>query len=753
MIKIINVSKEVNKQKILDNISLELPDTGFVALSGEEISWGNELLNMLGGITMPTDGSIIVDNIVLTHKNHKELAKYRNDFVAFITNKDNLIAGMTVEENLKIVEETSEYETVVKSFNLSKILDKDASELSSEEEYRVVLARTVLKNPKIILVDEIDSSLNANAKLSVLKLLKSLSRKRLVVIISKDDYEIDEYIDMLVEFSGNKISKISRFKADFAKNEINPNKSKFPMGLFIKRYLGVFKYKILITVFLGIVAIWSLLLSSALESINYFDEHIKIIASNEDMPLVFKTSNDVFDEETLKLIENEKVTNRELEIGKSVGGINNAYSKFILGKYAEGQTPLYYKEPIDMYSYFDVNRLGDVDYGVMPIEAREIVINSYLAELIVELGVEDESGDIFKPSNFEELVNSKRPIKLGDKSVTVVGIKGVNLNDFEKLKSIKKDSIGLELFNEVVKSIGGNIFVRGDFYDLYSVEDECNPKFVFKYTESDGVIPVERRGTFKNSIVLNDDTLIRGLNKGEIIIGIDDVKPFGIYADTAVGSKIKLYVDDETAGETHSLEFVVKGISKDGKVYFNREDLSPYYWKGISINKVLVHESDEMVIKEMLGKTDENGIDIKSPYSSKFEQLEHQLIFPTKVLKVCTITFMLAYVICALLCICKILKKFKEEFKIIKRLGINDEKVSLSLGIVSIIGSFLAMVVAMLFFGMNSFLINHFVSSSLFYKLNLVTVDFISIMGALLGIIVINICLYCMILQYIKKIV
>ncbi len=743
MIKIIKISKEVDKKKILDNISLELPDTGFVALSGEELSWSGFILGILGGMEAPTNGSVIIDNTVLTHKNEKELAEFRDKNLALLAGENDLVSWMSVRENLEFVNDASEFDSVVKSFNIENIMDKQVSEITLEEKYRVALARIILKNPRIILVDEIPNNLSRGAKTATLKLLKSLSRQRLVVLVSRDDYEVDEYIDVLVEFESNKIVKVNRFKDSFAKNEIVVNRSKFPIFKFVRRYFELFKYRILLSIFFGILSIFSFLLGSALKSIDLASEHAGHLLSNDSIPVLLETGNDILGENVLKMIEETKFIDSPLKIGKTVGGINNAYAKFSFGTYDEKKNGLYYKDPVEMYSYFDVEALDNIDFGASPSDNSEIVINSYLADLMIELGVEDSEGELYRPKDYEELVNSKRYIKLGDKNVAISGIKVVDLKHFSSLKETRNTFKNIEVFEETVKNVGANIYVIKGFFELFSVVDECNPIYNFKYAEADDTIPVERRVVFKNSIVLEDETLVRELNKGEIIIGKDDVKHLGIYADTAIGNKISLFVEDSSMEETYVLDFIVKGISRDGNMYFNREDLSDYFWDGVGVNKVEVHERDENNLRVMLerGLFDEN-IFIKTPYSGIFNRLGEQLRSPETLLKLSCISGIFLTISCFGWLVHGVLKEFNRDLRLLSWIGIPDWKLTSSISVLVAVESVIVTSLGLVFSYISKVLINHMVGSLVFNSVDMVAFNTFEILSCLAFLIVVNVCIY-----------
>jgi ABC-type lipoprotein export system ATPase subunit len=104
-LRLVDVCKKVgksNKTSILNNISLEFPNHGMFFLSGKNGSGKTTLLSVIGGLNRPTEGKIYVCEKSLYDQKKSFLEEYRNEFVSFIFQDNNLIERMTVLENISL---------------------------------------------------------------------------------------------------------------------------------------------------------------------------------------------------------------------------------------------------------------------------------------------------------------------------------------------------------------------------------------------------------------------------------------------------------------------------------------------------------------------------------------------------------------------------------------------------------------------------------------------------------------------------
>ena len=178
MIKISNLTKVYRSKKrkscrAIDDISLTLPDSGFIFVLGKSGSGKSTLLNLIGGLDNITSGKIEVDGNDLATFKEKDFCNYRNSHLGFIFQDYHLIDELTVYENialsLNLIREKDggRIKKALEKVELSGYEDRYPTELSGGERQRVAIARAIVKNPKIILADEPTGNLDTQTATSI----------------------------------------------------------------------------------------------------------------------------------------------------------------------------------------------------------------------------------------------------------------------------------------------------------------------------------------------------------------------------------------------------------------------------------------------------------------------------------------------------------------------------------------------------------------------------------------------------------
>ena len=207
-------SKSGESFKALDNFSYSFLNRGLVGIYGDSGCGKTTLLNLIGGIDTLTSGDILIDNKSLTKFKNKELDAYRNQEIGFIFQDDNLIDNLNVFENVSLalslrkINSKKRKELVSESLKEVGILDKEKkypSELSGGEKQRVTIARALIKKPRIILADEPTGSLDKENSFEIMKILKELSKKYLVIVVSHDENLLNEFSDEIIKIAKGKI--------------------------------------------------------------------------------------------------------------------------------------------------------------------------------------------------------------------------------------------------------------------------------------------------------------------------------------------------------------------------------------------------------------------------------------------------------------------------------------------------------------------------------------------------------------------
>ena len=157
----------------LRGIDLELFEAEFVVLLGPSGSGKSTLLNILGGLDVPTSGSVRYRGRELTAFDEAALTQYRREWIGFVFQFYNLIPSLTARENVALVTEIARNamapEEALRLVGLGERLDHFPSQMSGGEQQRVAIARSIAKRPEILLCDEPTGALDVTTGVLVLE--------------------------------------------------------------------------------------------------------------------------------------------------------------------------------------------------------------------------------------------------------------------------------------------------------------------------------------------------------------------------------------------------------------------------------------------------------------------------------------------------------------------------------------------------------------------------------------------------------
>ncbi len=212
MINLNNVSKtyytKSHEVEALKNINIKFSNSGLYFILGQSGSGKSTLLNILGGLDTPTSGSIEFFNENVSSYTDKQWDEYRNNHLGFVFQSFNLLNHLTVLDNIMIKLETlnmysseERYKLsidVLKEVGLEDHINKKPTQLSGGQQQRVAIARALVSNPRIILCDEPTGALDSDTSLEIMNLLKSISYKTLIIIVSHDNEIANTYSDYII---------------------------------------------------------------------------------------------------------------------------------------------------------------------------------------------------------------------------------------------------------------------------------------------------------------------------------------------------------------------------------------------------------------------------------------------------------------------------------------------------------------------------------------------------------------------------
>lgn len=179
----------------LDSINLKFADTGFYSIIGESGSGKSTLLNIIGKIEKETSGSILYSD--------EKIDFFHKDYVSFVFQDNNLIEDFSLIQNLKIVSK-KDPNNLLKKVQLFEKRNVPVNKLSGGEKQRLALVRAILKDCKVIILDEPTLNLDKKNSNIIIDILKEISSSKLVIISTHDD-EVIKYSDYLIKIKSGKI--------------------------------------------------------------------------------------------------------------------------------------------------------------------------------------------------------------------------------------------------------------------------------------------------------------------------------------------------------------------------------------------------------------------------------------------------------------------------------------------------------------------------------------------------------------------
>ena len=225
--------KKANKQygsgetavKALDNVDLSIEKGKIYVILGPSGSGKTTLMNMLGGIDTFTSGSITVDGRNISSANKKELTQYRQEDVGFVFQFYNLIADLTVQENVEVVSDISEHplniDEVLTALDIAPYRKRFPKELSGGQQQRVAIARALIKNPKLLLCDELTGALDTKSSRSVLTFIEKINKQfGTTIVIITHNTSIADMADYVVSIKDGKIDQLKENKEKIPASEL-----------------------------------------------------------------------------------------------------------------------------------------------------------------------------------------------------------------------------------------------------------------------------------------------------------------------------------------------------------------------------------------------------------------------------------------------------------------------------------------------------------------------------------------------------
>jgi len=183
--------------QVLQRLNLDVDKGDFVGFMGPSGSGKTTLLNLLGGLDVPSQGSITVDGDEITHMSGSKLTQWRARHVGFIFQMYNLIPVLTAFQNVELpllltklskAERRKHVETALNVVGLTNRMNHYPRQLSGGQEQRVTIARAIVSDPTFLLCDEPTGDLDRKSADDVMDLIKRLVQEygKTVLMVTHD---------------------------------------------------------------------------------------------------------------------------------------------------------------------------------------------------------------------------------------------------------------------------------------------------------------------------------------------------------------------------------------------------------------------------------------------------------------------------------------------------------------------------------------------------------------------------------------
>ena len=202
------------EQKALDKVSVNFRTNEFASILGPSGSGKTTFLNIIGGLDKYDKGDLIINEISTKKFKDRDWDSYRNHRVGFVFQNYNLITHQNILRNVELAltlsgiskaERKERAKKALKEVGLEDHINKRPNQLSGGQMQRVAIARALVNDPEIILADEPTGALDSDTSLQIMKILKKISKNKLVIMVTHNPELANEYSSRIINIKDGKI--------------------------------------------------------------------------------------------------------------------------------------------------------------------------------------------------------------------------------------------------------------------------------------------------------------------------------------------------------------------------------------------------------------------------------------------------------------------------------------------------------------------------------------------------------------------
>lgn len=386
-----------NKNSIssgFSKINIDLDTSEFVVITGESGSGKSTLLNVISGLDSYEEGEMYINGKETSHYSEVDYEQYRRKYIGNVFQNFNLVNSYTVYQNIELVLLLNGYKKkeikqkildVIDMVGLSKYKNTKASKLSGGQKQRVAIARALVKETPIIVADEPTGNLDVKSAKSVMKLLSEIAKNKLVVIVTHNYEQVEEYATRKITMSDGKIIEDKKIK-DTETKKIVPIEYK-NITFSNKVLLGLrntFNIKTKFILLLLVYFFLTALVFSSYSSIRKIDNDNKFTGYNAyfrnistDRIIINKKDKTTFSSEEFNKLKNLKNVKRLVE--------NDLFLDISVNLNGENYS---FYGPLD-----NISNIDKVNIGRIPSNEKEVIIagnpDDYILSSITDKVLQD----------------------------------------------------------------------------------------------------------------------------------------------------------------------------------------------------------------------------------------------------------------------------------------------------------------------------------------------------------------------------
>lgn len=384
MITIKKLNKTFKKHKVLNDITIEFPRYGLIAICGDSGCGKTTFLNCLSCL-LDFEGEIDVDGVNISKLSDEEKDVFRLKHIGFVFQDFKLFNSESVERNILLPLDMSngmkdkfkkrKVEDLLEIVGLSKMKNHKINQLSGGEKQRIAIARALVNDPKIILADEPTGALDTFNSNEIMRILEGISKRALIIVVSHDEELMKKYASKIIHMKDGRISKCefpNKENRDvylpIFRNKETDKKPSIPSGFLLRHSLNSMKEKK-----------WRTIICSLITSLGLIGVGLAISLSSTISINIKSAYSSMIDDSKIVLSSRDKVTQPIISSGGYYEAMNIAkefpeyvmdvgvnyitdFENFFKSKNEFAIASTTYRQPIDGFSSRHINEFKWLDF-------------------------------------------------------------------------------------------------------------------------------------------------------------------------------------------------------------------------------------------------------------------------------------------------------------------------------------------------------------------------------------------------------